>query len=94
MLKPNGVAFIADMRRDASSADIERGDQNMGFDGINAFLVRWIFNHMLVKSAYRIRDMESMISRTPFQNGKIEVNGIGFQVWLRKNKYEMNRIEE
>lgn len=94
VLKPNGVAVIADMRRDASSIDIEREVQNMGLGRLNTILVRWTFDHMLLKSAYRIKDMESMISRTPFQNGKIEVNGIGFQVWLRKHKYETTGIEE
>ena len=94
VLKPNGVAVIADMRRGASSEDIEYEVQNMGLDRINAYLVRWTFDHMLLKSAYRIKDIESMISRTPFSNGIFKVNGIGFQVWFSKNKNETVGIEK
>lgn len=86
VLKPNGIAVIADMRGDASAEDIEREVQGMGLDRINEFMVRWTFKHMLLKSAYRIADMESMISRTPFGSGKIVTSGIGFQAWLQKNK--------
>jgi ubiquinone/menaquinone biosynthesis C-methylase UbiE len=57
VLKPNGVAVIADMRRDASAEDIEREVQGMGLDSINEFMVRWTFKHILLKSAYRIADM-------------------------------------
>lgn len=84
VLKPNGVAVIADMRRDASSADIEREVKGMNLGRINGAMVRWTFDHMLLKSAYRIADMESMISRTPFGKGKITISGIGFQAWLEK----------
>ena len=86
VLKPNGIAVIADMRSDASAEDIEREVQGMGLDSINEFMVRWTFKHILLKSAYRIADMESMISKTPFGSGKIIASGIGFQVWLEKNK--------
>ena len=85
VLKPNGVALIVDMRCDASAEDIEQEVQGMGLDPINEFLVRWTFKHMLLKSAYRITDMEPMISRTPFGSGRIVTSGIGFQVWLEKN---------
>ena len=84
VLKPNGTAVIVDLRRDASSEEIEREIKDMGLDRINEFVVRWTFKQMLLKSAYSVADMESMISQTPFGKGRIDVSGVGFQVWLEK----------
>ena len=84
VLKPNGTAVIVDMRRDASTDDIEREVKGMSLDRINGMMVRWTFKQMLLKSAYSIPEMESMISRTPFGRGRIDVGGIGFQIWLKK----------
>jgi len=84
VLKPGGVAVILDMRRDASAEDIEREVKNMGLDRINQFLVRWTFNQMLLKSAYSVESMKSMIAQTPFEKKKLTVKGIGFQAWLEK----------
>src|SRR5512139_3643594 len=66
VLKPNGVAVIADMSRDASAADIEKEVNGMGLDPINRFLVKWTFDHMLLRSAYSLDEMKSMVTRTPF----------------------------
>src|ERR1700690_3847231 len=84
VLKPKGVAVIADMRRDATPEDIEQEVKGMGLDHFNEFLVRWTFKQMLLKSAYRVEDMESMVAQTPFGKGRIESKGIGFQLWLEK----------
>jgi ubiquinone/menaquinone biosynthesis C-methylase UbiE len=84
VLKPKGVAVIADMRRDATPEDIEQEVKGMGLDRLNEFFVRWTFKQMLLKSAYRVEDMESMVTQTPFGKGRIESKGIGFQLWLEK----------
>ena len=84
VLKPGGTAVIVDMRRDASADDIEREVKGMHLDRINEMMVRWTFKQMLLKTAYSIVEMESMIAQTPFGKGKIDVGGIGFQVWLKK----------
>ena len=84
VLKPKGVGVIADMRRDATPEDIEHEVKGMGLDRLNEFFVRWTFKQMLLKSAYRVEDMESMVTQTPFGKGRIESKGIGFQLWLEK----------
>ncbi len=84
VLKPKGVAVIADMRRDATPEDIEQEVKGMGLDRFNEILVRWTFKQMLLKSAYRVEDMGSMVAQTPFGKGRIESKGIGFQLWLEK----------
>lgn len=82
VLKPNGTAVIADMRRDASAEDVKREVNGMGLDPVNRLLVKWTFDHMLLKSAYSIDEMRAMVAQTPFGSCKIEVQGVGFQVTL------------
>jgi ubiquinone/menaquinone biosynthesis C-methylase UbiE len=84
VLKPNGLAVIVDMRSDASAEDIEREVNGMGLDRVNKFLVRWTFDHMLLRSAYSIDAMRAMVAQTPFGTCRIDVKGVGFQVWLEK----------
>lgn len=84
VLRPGGTAVIADMRRDASSADIQQEVKGMGLDLVNAFFVKWTFDHMLLKSAYSVDEMKSMVAQTPFGKCRINVQGIGFHVWLEK----------
>jgi ubiquinone/menaquinone biosynthesis C-methylase UbiE len=84
VLRPGGISVIADLRRDASPEEIDREVRDMGLGRINQFLVRWTFDQMLLKSAYSVDEMRSMVSQTPFGTCKIDIGGVGFQVWLRK----------
>ena len=84
VLRPGGISVIADMRNDAPTDEIEREVKGMGLGPINEMMVRWTFKKMLIKSAYSVAEMETMISQTPFRQGKIDVGGVGFQVWLTK----------
>ena len=84
VLKPGGVAVISDLRRDASSAEIEREVKGMNLGPINAFMVKWTFDHMLLKSAYRIEEMKALAAQTPFGKCRIGIDGVGFQAWLKK----------
>jgi len=84
VLKPGGVAVILDMRSDASAEDIEQEVNGMGLDRINRFMVKWTFDQMLLKTAYSVESMKSMIAQTPFEKHKLTVKGIGFQTWLEK----------
>lgn len=84
VLKPGGVAIILDMRSDASAEDIEREVKGMGLDRINQFFVKWTFDKMLLKNAYTLESMKSMIAQTPFKKCNLTVKGIGFQARLEK----------
>ncbi len=84
VLKPGGTAVIVDMHRDASPHDIEREVSGMKLDPINRFMVKWTFDHMLLKSAYSVEEMKSMVAKTPFGTGRVIVEGVGFQLWLQK----------
>ena len=84
VLRPGGLSVIADLRRDASPEEIDREVKGMGLNRINEILVRWIFDQMLLKSAYSVDEMKAMVLQTPFGNCKIKIDGVGFQVWLEK----------
>ena len=84
VLRPGGLSVIADLRRDAPAEEIQREIEGMGLGPLNRFMVRWTFHNMLLKSAYRIDEMRSMVAQTPFRQCKIDVAGVGFQVWLEK----------
>jgi ubiquinone/menaquinone biosynthesis C-methylase UbiE len=84
VLRPGGTAVIVDLRHDASAEDVEQEVKGMGLGRLDAAFTRWTFKHMLLKSAYSVKEMAAMIGQTPFGTGRIEVEGIGFQAWLEK----------
>ena len=84
VLRPGGVSVISDLRRDAAPEEIEREIQGMGLGPINRFMVRWTFKNMLLKSAYSVDEIRSMVAQTPFGRCRIEISGVGFEVWLEK----------
>jgi ubiquinone/menaquinone biosynthesis C-methylase UbiE len=84
VLRKGGVAVIVDLRQDATPEDIEREIKGMGLGRLDESFTRWTFRNMLLKSAYRVEEMQSMIAQTPFGEGRIEVSGVGFQAWLEK----------
>src|SRR5215813_780732 len=84
VLRPGGISVIADLRRDASLAEIDREVKGMGLGPINQFFVRWTFDQMLLKSAYSVDEMKRMVAQTPFEKCKINIDGVGFLVQLEK----------
>jgi ubiquinone/menaquinone biosynthesis C-methylase UbiE len=84
VLRPGGLSVISDLRRDAPAAEIEREIKGMGLGPINAFMVRLTFKNMLLKNAYSVDEMRSMVAQTPFRDCKVDVNGVGFQAYLKK----------
>lgn len=84
VLRPGGLSIISDLRRDASAAEIEREIKGMGLGRINEFMVRWTFKNMLLKNAYSVDEIKSMVAQTQFGRCQINVDGVGFQVLLRK----------
>src|SRR5512139_3008344 len=76
VLRPGGLSIISDLRRDAPAGEIEREIKGMGLGPINAFMVRWTFKNMLLKSAYSIDKMRSMAAQTPFGQCEVKVDGV------------------
>ena len=84
VLRPGGTGLIADMRRDAPQAELDREVEGMQLGALDAFMTRATFRFMLLRSAYSASEMRAMVAQTPFGTCRIEPSGIGFQVWLQK----------
>jgi ubiquinone/menaquinone biosynthesis C-methylase UbiE len=84
VLRPGRLSVISDLRRDASAEEIEREIKGMGLGPVNQFIVRWTFKNMLLKSAYSVDEMRAIVAQTPFGQCEIEIDGVSFQVLLKK----------
>ena len=84
VLKPGRKALIIDLRSDASREEINAEVNRMGLNWINALMTRWIFDLILLRSAYSKDQMTAFVSQTPFGTCNIEIDGVGFKAWFEK----------
>jgi ubiquinone/menaquinone biosynthesis C-methylase UbiE len=84
VLRPGGRALIIDLRRDASTADVNRAVDAMGLSPVNRVLTRLTFRFMLLKSAYAREHIEQMLAQTAFSRTEIVISGIGFEIRMTK----------
>ncbi len=84
VLRPGGKAVIIDLRRDASRKEVDEEVERMHLSTVNTWLTKWTFHQMLLKSAYSKRDIESFLAQTCFRKTRIDVGGIGFEIWMEK----------
>lgn len=84
VLRSGGMSVIVDMRSDASLEEIERELKNMHLGRVDEMTTRWTFKHMLLKTAYGIDEMRDFAAQTPFGDPRVDVSGIGFQLWMEK----------
>jgi ubiquinone/menaquinone biosynthesis C-methylase UbiE len=84
VLRPAGRASIFDLRKDAPLDAIDQEVREMQLSPLNAFLTRWTFRLMLLRSAYTREALEEMVARSRFGRGEIHQDGIGFELRLAK----------
>jgi ubiquinone/menaquinone biosynthesis C-methylase UbiE len=84
VLKPNGKALIADLRRDAPQESINTYISNLGLNPINTLILRWTFKYMLLKRAYTQAEIRQFVAQTDFVKCKVSEDLIGMEVWLEK----------
>jgi ubiquinone/menaquinone biosynthesis C-methylase UbiE len=84
VLKPGGQALIADLRRDASRADVDQLVREMNQNRVNAFMTRSAFHMMLLKTAYTPDEIRRFAAQTPFRQCDIHTNTVGMEIWLTK----------
>ena len=63
VLRPGGQAIIVDMRNDATPQDIEQELKGMHLGRMDKWMTRFTFKQMLLKSAYSVAEMKSMIAQ-------------------------------
>jgi len=86
VLKPAGQALIIDLRRDASSAAIDREVRDMNLPWLARAMTTAILKYALRPRAYTLAEMRGMAAAV-FGGCEIETGGepsMGFQAWLTK----------
>jgi ubiquinone/menaquinone biosynthesis C-methylase UbiE len=83
VLRSGGTAVIQDLRQDASSADIDQEVKRQKLGAMNGFITRWILG-ALRHRAYSRLQFERLVSESAFRACDVKANGIGLEVWLRK----------
>jgi ubiquinone/menaquinone biosynthesis C-methylase UbiE len=84
VLKVGGKALILDLRGDVSEETVNNYVENMGLNSLNTLITKWIFKFTLIKRAYTKDRFKALVSKTKFNQSKIQENQIGLQVWLEK----------
>lgn len=86
VLKPGGRALIIDLRRDATADDIRQAVAEMRLGAFNAFLVRNVFRHSLLKRAYTRNEFEQLFAQAGFRAQDVEIKQslTGLEMTLHK----------
>ena len=84
VLKPGGRGVVIDLKRNASSKEINKGIDEMKLSGFNRVLTKLVFKTMLIKSAYTKEEFQQMLWEASFSNYEINENYMGFEIWLTK----------
>lgn len=82
VLKGGCDGLVIDLRKDFSAREID--DYVRGKGVLNAALIKLVFNTMLKKRAYTRDAIAQLAARSDFRQGEIDLNAIGFELWLRK----------
>jgi ubiquinone/menaquinone biosynthesis C-methylase UbiE len=86
VLKPTGQALIIDLRKDASSAAIDREVRDMNLSWLGRAMTASILKYALRPRAYSLADIRGMAAAV-FRGCEIETGGepsMGFEAWLTK----------
>ncbi len=84
VLKPNGSALIQDLRKEASRNEVDAEVRDMRMSALNAAITRWVFRHVLLKSAVAGAELRRLVADSRFRSGRIVRDGIGFELWLTR----------
>jgi ubiquinone/menaquinone biosynthesis C-methylase UbiE len=84
VLKPGGRALIIDLAKDASMADINVHVNAMRLGVVNSAITKFVFQHTLLKRAYRQEDFHRMARESRFGSCQIRAEDISLDVWLSK----------
>ena len=83
VLRPGGQAVIQDLRREASSSDIDREVRSQELGAVSGFMTRRILAG-LRNRAYSAVQFERLVAESSFRTCDIRADGIGLEVRLQK----------
>jgi ubiquinone/menaquinone biosynthesis C-methylase UbiE len=83
VLRPGGLAVIQDMRKEATTAEIDREVRNQGLGAVNGFITRRVLAG-LRNRAHSTAQFERLVAESRFSSCTLQAEGIGLEVRLRK----------
>lgn len=83
VLRPGGLAVIQDLRKEASSSDIEREVKSQKLGRVSGFITRRILAR-LRNRAYSAAQFERLVAESSFRTSEIKTDGIGLEIRLKK----------
>jgi ubiquinone/menaquinone biosynthesis C-methylase UbiE len=83
VLDPGGLAVIQDMRKEATTEEIDREVRSQQLGAVNGFVTRHILAG-LRNRAYSIAQFERLVAESRFSSCTVRFEGIGLEVRLRK----------
>lgn len=84
VLRTGGTASIYDLRKDAPDVAIAEEVRRMHLSPLNAWVTRLTFRFGLLRAAYTCDRLERVVAQSRFGRGEILVDGIGFELRLKK----------
>jgi ubiquinone/menaquinone biosynthesis C-methylase UbiE len=84
VLKDGGTALIIDLRKDFSQQGVDDYARGRGKGWLDATIMKMVFNTILKKRAYTTEAVTQMASDSKFRHGDLQIDTIGFELWLKK----------
>lgn len=85
VLKPEGKAWISDLRRDVSNETIDSFvHDTMKVKGLAGIFMKYTFKHTLRPRALTGAQFKELVAKTPFKKVEIKENSIDLEVLLAK----------
>lgn len=92
VLRRGGEAVIADLRKDVSRDEIADYVKRSGRRGMDAWITRWTFRHVLIKRAYTMDDFLRMAKQSRFGECQIQVARMGLEVRFTKRAQALANV--
>jgi len=83
VLRPGGLAVIQDMRKEATTAEIDREVRSQELGAVNGFITRRVLAG-LRNRAYSTAQFDRLVGESRFSSCTVHAEGIGLEVRLRK----------
>jgi ubiquinone/menaquinone biosynthesis C-methylase UbiE len=83
VLRPGGLAVIQDMRKEATTAEIDREIRSQELGAVNGFITRRVLAG-LRNRAFSAAQLERLVAESLFSSCAVHADGIGLEVRLRK----------
>jgi ubiquinone/menaquinone biosynthesis C-methylase UbiE len=83
VLRDGGVAVIQDLRKEASSADIDHEIDNQSLGALSAFITKRVLGWLRTR-AYSVTQWERLVAESHFRTAEIKAGGIGLEVRLKR----------